>query len=181
MSLAEHQPSEPRLARGDTPSSIPAEQRSFARAPRTPGSALPMMRSPKMEVYIDRVRAKPALSPQLSMNLGATAIALGVWGTLFPNHVKRTLGINASTGTVRALFGARELATGWLAADPTKAGILWARVGGDIFDIAVLRSLDNESNPQRKNVKGALAFVYFAIAMDALAAVRMTNVKRNCI
>ena len=58
--------------------------------------------------------------------------------------------------------------------------MLWTRVAGDIFDLAVLKSLDREDNPQRGAVKGALAFVAFVTALDAVAAVRMTNVKRNC-
>ncbi|MDB5443786.1 MAG: hypothetical protein JWP73_2162 [Phenylobacterium sp.] len=135
----------------------------------------------KMNLATDRVRAAPAISPTLSMNLGMTAIGLGLWGTLFPRHVARTLGIDAPTPVVRGVFGLRELWTGFaLAGDPTKSGMLWARVAGDVFDIAVLKSLDNRKNPQRGAARAALGFVLAATALDVFTAVRMSNVKRNC-
>jgi len=135
-----------------------------------------------IQLGTDRVRAKPAVTPQISMMIGMTAIGLGMWGTMFPKSVGRALGIKASTSTIRTLFGARELASGYgLAGDPTKAGLLWARVGADIFDIAVLRGLDRRSNPKRGNAKLALGFVLAVTALDLVTAVRMTNVKRNCV
>src|SRR5689334_12689437 len=63
----------------------------------------------KMQLSTDRVRAAPAISPTLSMNIGMTAIGLGIWGTLFPRHVARTLGVNAPAPVVQAIFGLREL------------------------------------------------------------------------
>jgi hypothetical protein len=129
----------------------------------------------------DRVRAAPAISPQLSLMIGQTAIGLGFWGALFPKSVKRTLGVTASTPTVQALFGVRELITGFtLAGDPTKAGMLWARVAGDVCDIAVLSSLDRPQNPKRGNAKVALGLVLAVTALDLITAVRMSTVKRNC-
>jgi hypothetical protein len=135
----------------------------------------------KMNLATDRVRAAPAISPTLSMNIGMTAIALGLWGTLFPKHVARTLGVDAPTPVVQAIFGLRELWTGFtLAGDPTKSGMLWTRVAGDAFDIAVLKSLDTPRNPQRGTARAALGFVLAVTALDVITAVRMSNVKRNC-
>jgi hypothetical protein len=129
----------------------------------------------------DRVRAAPAISPQLSLMIGQTAIGLGLWGALFPKSVKRNLGVTASTPAVQALFGVRELVTGFtLAGDPTKAGMLWARVAGDVADIAILSSLDRPTNPKRGNAKIALGFVLAVTALDLITAVRMSTVKRNC-
>jgi len=127
------------------------------------------------------VRAQPAVSPQLSYMIGQTAIGLGLWGLLFPKSVKRTLGVESSAPVVQALFGARELWTGFtLAGDPTKSEMLWARVAGDICDIAVLASLDKPENPKRGNAKAALGFVLAVTALDLVTAVRMSTVKRNC-
>ena len=79
------------------------------------------------------------------------------------------------------VFGAREMATGMrLFSDPTDARALWARVAGDAFDIAVLRGLDKPTNPKRKNARLALGVVLAVTALDVLAAVRMSNVKRTC-
>jgi hypothetical protein len=58
--------------------------------------------------------------------------------------------------------------------------MLWTRVAGDAFDIAVLRALDNPRNPQRGAAKAALGFVLAVTALDVITAFRMTNVKRNC-
>jgi hypothetical protein len=162
----------------DLPHRAGAAWENFARSPTL---SIPRRGKAPMTLATDRVRAKPAISPSLSMNIGMTAIGLGMWGTLFPKHVKRTFGITAPTPVVQALFGARELWSGYsLAGDPTKSEVLWARVAGDIFDIAVLKALDNRRNPQRGAVRAALGFVLLVGALDAVTAVRMTNVKRTC-
>lgn len=135
----------------------------------------------QMTLSTDRVRAAPAITPQISMVLGQNALGLGVWGLLAPHSVNRFLGIRASATTTRALFGARELATGMvLASDPTKSSALWARVAGDVFDILVLRRLSHRDNPKRGNARLAMGVVLAITALDVVAAVRMTNVKRHC-
>ncbi|WP_369062250.1 hypothetical protein ABOZ73_08220 [Caulobacter sp. 73W] len=129
----------------------------------------------------DRVRAKPAVSPQISMGLGQNAIGLGLWGLLAPRSVNRFLGLRSSAQTTRLVFGAREMATGVaLASDPTKASALWARVLGDVFDIAVLSHAVRRSNPKRGNARLAMAVVLGVTVLDLVAAWRMTDVKRNC-
>jgi hypothetical protein len=134
-----------------------------------------------MHLETDRVRAKPAISPTLSMNIGMTAVGLGVWGMLFPNSVKRALGVRSPAPVVQTLFGVREMITGvTLASDPTKAEMLWARVVGDAFDIAILKSLDRRENPSRGGARVALGVVLAVTALDLVTAIRMTNVKRNC-
>ncbi|MEW6390664.1 MAG: hypothetical protein AB1542_09585 [Pseudomonadota bacterium] len=134
-----------------------------------------------MTLSTDRVRAAPAVTPQISMVLGQNALGLGVWGLLAPHSVNRFLGIRASASTTRVLFGARELATGMvLASDPTKSSALWARVAGDVFDILVLRRLARRDNPKRGNARLAMGVVLAITALDVVAAVRMTNVKRDC-
>ncbi|NJC42195.1 hypothetical protein GGQ87_002490 [Brevundimonas alba] len=134
-----------------------------------------------MRLATDRVRAAPAVTPQLSMMIGMTAIGLGIWGSLFPRSVKRTFGIAAPTAAVFAAFGAREIWSGVkLAEDPTRTGVLWARVGGDVFDIAVLSALSAGGNPKRGNARVALGAVLAITALDVLTAVRMGAVQRNC-
>jgi hypothetical protein len=100
---------------------------------------------------------------------------------MFPKGVNRFLGIEGSPAVTQLLFGAREMATGMrLFSNPTDAKALWARVAGDAFDIAVLTRLDKPSNPQRKNARLALGVVLAVTALDVVAAVRMSNVKRSC-
>ncbi len=164
------------------------EARSFApREAATPPSTTPTatFRLPGgkvMRLSTDRVRARPAVSPQVAMGLGQNAIGLGLWGLLAPRAVKRFLGLQASDGAVRTLFGLRELYTGvGLASDPTKSGTLWARVAGDLIDIAVLSRANTPDNPKQGNVRLALGVVLVVTALDAVTAVRMSTVKRNCV
>jgi hypothetical protein len=182
MSLAEHTTSKPD-GLGSFFTRLPSQAtEAFERLARQPRASLPMGGGKQMTIHVDRVRAKPALSPTLSMNIGVTAVALGLWGTLFPGHVKRTLGVRSPEPVVQAVFGARELWTGFtLAGDPTKSDVLWARVAGDVFDILALKALDNRRNPQRGTARAALGFVLAVTALDVITAMRMSNVKRNCL
>lgn len=193
MSLDQTTPSpKPRRKGGAAAGNGAAEARSWDEStPRPGGGHTPSPQTPSrtfrvpggktMTLATDRVRAAPAVTPQVSFMLGQNAIGLGLWGLLAPKGVNRFLGLRTSPQVTQALFGAREMATGVaLFSDPTRAGALWARVGWDIFDIAVLSRLARRENPQRGNAKFALAVVLAVTAADAVAAVRMSNVKRTC-
>lgn len=156
------------------------DRRTFEKLERAPVIRAPRGRLGGAGFTVDRVRAAPAVSPTLSMNIGLTAIGLGVWGALFPHHVKKALGVRAPAGVVQAVFGLRELWSGYsLAGDPTRAGVLWARVAGDVFDILALKTLDRPGNPRRGTVKAALGVVLAVTALDVITASRMSNVRRN--
>lgn len=168
----------PPQSEGTTSSPEMSAWENFVRSPHT---VIRLPGRPPMRLATDRVRAKPAVTPQLSMMIGATAIGLGVWGAVFPRSVKRALGITAPTAAIVALFGARELWSGFkLAEDPTRVGVLWARVGADVFDIAALTALSNPTNPKRGNARLALGAVLAITALDVVTAVRMSAVQRNC-
>ena len=170
-------------ADADAQAVAPAEAKTWEATPTTQieASINPSITIKGMTVVVDRVRARPAVTPTLSGALGQNAMGLGVWGTFFPNSVKRFLGLDANPEAIRVLFGLREFYTAWsLVGDPTRKDALWARVAGDVFDIAVLRSLDRPDNPQRKNARLALGVVLAVTAADAVAAYRMSTVKRNC-
>jgi len=160
----------------------PAEEISpFENFLRSPFTVIRLPGRPPMKLATDRVRARPAVWPQVSMMIGMNAIGLGVWGALFPKHVKRTLGLAAPVGVVRAAFGARELWSGYsLAGDPTRLDVLWARVAADVFDLAVLGSLASPGNPKRGAARGWFALVAGITALDVATALRMSAVKRNC-
>jgi hypothetical protein len=154
---------------------------TFDNFARSPGASLPLPGGRRIELQTDRVRAAPAITPTLSMSLGMGAIGLGFWGLLFPDAVARFLGLPRNKPLIRGLFGARELATGYtLAGDPTRVDALWARVAGDVFDLMVLRVLVNPRNPKAGNARFAQNAVLLVTALDVLAALRMSNVQRNC-
>ena len=148
---------------------------------RSPTVRLPLPSGKSFKLATDRVRAVPAIEPALSQMIGVTAVGLGLWGVMFPNAVKRVLGVRSPPGVVRLLFGARELASGVaLASDPTRADVLWARFAADIIDIGALAGMARRSNPHRGAAKAGLAFVLAVTALDLFTAVRMSTVKRNC-
>lgn len=167
----------------------PREARSWEARPTTrreaqnhPSMTMRLPKGKEMTIVIDRVRARPAVSPTLSYGLGQNAVGLGVWGTFFPKSVNRFLGMDANPQAIRVLFGLREFYTAFsLTADPTRTDVLWTRVAGDICDIALLKSLDRPDNPKRGNARLALGVVLAVTALDAIAAWRMSTVKRNCL
>ena len=187
VSLDAPTPSTRRPAKSATaPSEAFAEDRSWDPArraspdPTAPSKTFRLPGGKTMTIATDRVRARPAVSPQLSFMLGQNAIGLGLWGLLAPKGVNRFLGLRNSPQTTQMLFGAREMATGMaLFSDPTRSSALWARVAGDLFDIAVLSALTTRRNPKRGNARMALGAVLAVTALDAVTAFRMTNVKRD--
>ena len=177
MSLAEH--GAPRGGNGV--GRFSPGPRVFERLSRSPTLTLPRPNGRPIRVSTDRVRAAPAITPTIAGSLGMGAMGLGWWGLLAPKSVSRFLGIPAPKAVVRTLFGLRELYTGYtLAGDPTKSEVLWLRVAGDIFDIAVLRAAINPRNPKRGNARFMLNAVLVITALDVIAATRMSNVQRNC-
>ena len=139
MSLDDAKPPRRRKANSAPDGMPPADH-----AQEAPAAAQPVIASPTrtfrlpsgrtMTISTDRVRAAPAISPQLSFVLGQNAIGLGLWGLLAPKGVNRFLGLRSSVPTTQLLFGAREMATGMaLFSDPTRAGALWARAAGRVY------------------------------------------------
>lgn len=177
MSLAEH--GAPRG--GDGVGRFSPGRRVFERLPRSPSLTIPRGGRRPVHFATDRVRAAPAITPTIAGSLGLGAMGLGWWGLLAPKSVSRFLGIPAPKSVIRTLFGLRELYTGYsLAGDPTKSEVLWLRVAGDIFDIAVLRAAINPRNEKRDNARFMLKAVLVITALDVIAASRMSNVQRNC-
>lgn len=190
MTFADPTKPAPQRRRAETSSDSAWEARSWSPQSATDKRSVPD-RAPtrtftlpggkRMTLSTDRVRARPAVSPQVSFALGQNAIGLGLWGLLAPKGVNRFLGLTNSPQTTQILFGAREMATGMaLFSDPTRASALWARVAGDAVDIAVLNRLTGRDNPKSRNARLALGVVLAVTALDLFAAVRMSNVKRTC-
>ena len=170
----------PRGASGAPPSGFARPSHPSSAPATTPTRTFRLPGGKTMTLSTDRVRAAPAVSPQISFLLGQNAIGLGLWGLCAPRGVNRFLGLTNSPQATQVLFGARELATGMaLFSDPTRAGALWSRVAGDAFDIAVLSRLVRRGAPKRGNARLALGVVLAVTALDLIAAVRMSNVDRS--
>lgn len=109
---------------------------------------------------------------RLAKSLGWFSIGLGAVELLAARRVTRALGLQGMEGLVR-LFGIREIASGILTLSTEKRAGVKSRVAGDMLDIAVLLKGFHPHNPQRGNVKLALAAVSAATALDLFAALSL--------
>ena len=103
----------------------------------------------------------------LTRFLGWFSIGLGVCQVLRPGAISRIAGTNNHSGLVR-LYGLREIAAGvGILTDPKPGKWLWARVGGDIVDLAsILKGSEGWASA------GALAAVAGVTALDIYCAQR---------
>jgi hypothetical protein len=104
--------------------------------------------------------------------LGWTSLALGAAELAAPAWLCRQLGIDEHQALVRSM-GAREVASGVgiLAARNPAPGV-WARVGGDALDLALLGAAAGGSR-RRRGVAVAAALVAGITALDVWCALRL--------
>ncbi len=115
----------------------------------------------------------------LAQGLGWFSIGLGLAEVLAPGALARALGMRGSEKLIFG-YGVREIATGLAilsSKDPT--GWIWGRVAGDALDIATLATGMGEDNPQRGNVRLALAAVAGVTALDVICAQRLSAVRAH--
>jgi uncharacterized membrane protein len=118
----------------------------------------------------------------LATFLGWFSVGLGVAQLAAPRAVARFIGVNPSdrTAAVMRAIGVRELAAGaGILSQPRPAGWLWARVAGDIMDLALLgRALDERCDDRDRTVTATLAVLGVA-ALDAMAGKKETAAKHR--
>lgn len=108
----------------------------------------------------------------LARGLGWFSIALGAAELLAPGSVKRNTGAPGPASLVQA-YGLREIATGAaLLAAEKPVCLVWARVAGDLLDIATLLPTLDRDNPHRAGGAAALGFVLLATATDVAVALQ---------
>ncbi len=110
---------------------------------------------------------------RVAKGLGWFSIGLGLTEIVAGRSLGRALGMEDKTWLFRA-FGVREIAAGVvvLAQENPRAG-MWARVAGDVLDLAALGSGLTEDNPERPNVVAAIATVAGITALDYWCAKRL--------
>lgn len=112
---------------------------------------------------------------KLGKRLGYFSIGLGIAELIAPRGLARMIGVEQDglvTTTLRA-FGAREIASGvGLLSRPTSTTGPWARVAGDVLDLAMLGLALNKKSYARERTIGALAAVAGVAALDVYAGVR---------
>jgi uncharacterized membrane protein len=124
---------------------------------------------------LERAEQQPSTGPvRAARALGWLSIGLGVAELAAPDGIARfTTGRDGEhrEGAVRTL-GLRELVTGiGLLARRRPTGWLWARVAGDLMDLAVLRASLTRRNKRR--VLGSMAAVAGITVVDTIASIQL--------
>jgi uncharacterized membrane protein len=117
---------------------------------------------------------------RISLGLGLFSIGLGMAELLAPRTLIRSIGVrddDTSEAALRAC-GVREIANGVaILAQPDRARWLWARVGGDGIDLALLGSAIRSADEGRTRGTAAAAAVIGVTALDILAAQHLSAPK----
>ncbi len=106
----------------------------------------------------------------MTKGLGLLSVGLGAFELAAPGLIARSLGLSGFQRVVRG-YGARELLAGAGTLSPMPQVGLWARVAGDMMDMATLAVALNPHNPKRRNATVAMAVVAGITVVDVVAAI----------
>ena len=114
----------------------------------------------------------------LATAIGWFSIGLGAAEVLAPGRLARWLGMEGTEGVLR-LYGVREIAKGaGILSTRRPLGWMWARVAGDILDLATLAPGLSSDNPRRGNVLTAMAAVAGVTVLDVICANQLSDDRR---
>jgi len=107
-----------------------------------------------------------------AIGLGWFSVLLGTGQIVAPAAVATLIGArpNRANRSILQTFGARELTAGLGLLARPRAGWLWARVAGDVMDIAVLAAMLGKRKRQRASTWLSLASVAGVTLLDAKTA-----------
>jgi uncharacterized membrane protein len=114
---------------------------------------------------------------RLARVLGWFSLSLGLAQVAAPGKVAKLVGFvdDDETIAVMRVLGVREIASGLgILTQPRPLPWLWARVGGDAMDLALLRRALSSPRADRNRVAAATAAVAGIAAVDALCSTRLT-------
>lgn len=110
--------------------------------------------------------------------LGWFSLAMGASQVAAPGQLARWLGMDEKDVLVR-LYGVREIGTGVAILaqrrSTNRSTWMWARVAGDVLDLATLRKGLRHDNPRRARVMGAMAAVGGVTALDFVTAAMLSD------
>jgi uncharacterized membrane protein len=119
-----------------------------------------------------------ATSERRSRALGYFSLALGVAQVAAPDKLSELIGVRKTPyfrGLLRTL-GLREVASGLaILSQPSAAGPLWARVVGDVVDLALLGTALKNGEGSRSRLALAAAGVAAVTLLDAQSAARLSR------
>ena len=109
--------------------------------------------------------------------LGWFSIGLGLSQILMPGKMSKFIGLRNHSGLMR-IIGMREVASGLgIFAQNRPAMPLWARVGGDVVDLALLGSAFTSRRANRRRLFATTAAVAGVTALDFYYSKRVTENK----
>ncbi len=115
---------------------------------------------------------------RLARGLGWFSVGLGVAQVVAPRGVARMIGVRddrRSLATLRAV-GVREIASGvGLLTRARSSAWVWARLGGDMVDLALLGSTLRRQQSDGDRVAAAIAAVIGVSLVDGIAARRLSG------
>lgn len=118
---------------------------------------------------------------RLANALGWFSVGLGVAQLAAPRQVARMIGVgeDRDTRTVMRAVGLREIATGvGILTRPKPAGWVWARVAGDVVDLALLGRALGSRKADRPRVAAAMAAVTGVGVLDVLDGQELRRERR---
>jgi hypothetical protein len=110
---------------------------------------------------------------RLSWALGWTSLGIGLTELSFAEDLSRVLGVSRRRAGLFRVLGLRELASGWaLLRQPHRPEWVWARVAGDVMDLALLAVTFRKPQAHRFWRGTLTAVVAGATLVDLLSAVK---------
>jgi uncharacterized membrane protein len=124
----------------------------------------------------------PSPEGDLARILGWFSLGLGVPQTVAPSRVNQLIGVHDDTNsrTWQRLVGVRELAAAaGIFSRARPAGWLWARVAGDVEDLALLGAAWRNKDARGSRLAAAAASVAGITALDAFTAARFSRLPKG--
>jgi uncharacterized membrane protein len=143
--------------------------------------SMPFESASPSRVEGDPWRAGPAQDRRELVNLtralGAFSLALGAVALAEPRKLGRLIGLDDQpTQVILRAAGLRELVSGvGLLAQPTASTWIWARLGGDIVDLAALGTAWLADKGDRRRLADASVLVAGVTALDAFCVTRASS------
>jgi uncharacterized membrane protein len=119
---------------------------------------------------------------RLAVGLGWFSLGLGLAEVVAPGRVARAIGSrdNARLRAILIACGLREIAAGaGILTRPRPAGWMWARVVGDLLDLAILGSRFTAKKTDRSRLVAATIAVAGVTALDAKTAFDLSLERRG--